>query len=268
MGGHRSSARRLSVETFVEGVIGDGVGLAIAIALLLGLRHATDPDHLTAVSTLVLSDERATGRAGLLGLFWGLGHATTLFLFGLPLVLFQGALPDGVHRAAEAAIGILIAVLAVRLLLRWRREVFHVHGHAHDGVWHVHPHAHEEGHAPVAHEGAAPGGHTHPHAEGLGRSPAASYGIGLVHGVGGSAGTGVLMAAALPGRVEATVVLSVFALGTAISMAILSAAFGYGLAREGVTRRLAVLVPSLGAVGLVFGVAYALAAFGLGPLSA
>jgi len=256
------------VETFVEGVIGDGVGLAIAIALLLGLRHATDPDHLTAVSTLVLSDERATGRAGLLGLFWGLGHATTLFLFGLPLVLFQGALPDGVHRAAEAAIGILIAVLAVRLLLRWRREVFHVHGHAHDGVWHVHPHAHEEGHAPVAHEGAAPGGHTHPHAEGLGRSPAASYGIGLVHGVGGSAGTGVLMAAALPGRVEATVVLSVFALGTAISMAILSAAFGYGLAREGVTRRLAVLVPSLGAVGLVFGVAYALAAFGLGPLSA
>ena len=256
------------METFVEGVIGDGVGLAIAIALLLGLRHATDPDHLTAVSTLVLSDERATGRAGLLGLFWGLGHATTLFLFGLPLVLFQGALPDGVHRAAEAAIGILIAVLAVRLLLRWRREVFHVHGHAHDGVWHVHPHAHEEGHAPVAHEGAAPGGHTHPHAEGLGRSPAASYGIGLVHGVGGSAGTGVLMAAALPGRVEATVVLSVFALGTAISMAILSAAFGYGLAREGVTRRLAVLVPSLGAVGLVFGVAYALAAFGLGPLSA
>ncbi|MGH7588959.1 MAG: hypothetical protein ACRELU_10225 [Gemmatimonadota bacterium] len=241
-------------------------GLALAIALLLGLRHATDPDHLTAVSTLVLSDERAAGRAGLLGLFWGFGHATTLFLFGLPLVLFHWGLPDGIHRAAEAAIGVLVAVLAVRLLLRWRRGVFHVHGHAHDGVWHAHPHAHEEDHAPVARGGTGPGGHAHPHAEGLGRSPVASYGIGLVHGVGGSAGTGVLMAAALPGRVEATVVLSVFALGTAISMAILSAAFGYGLAREGVARRLAVLVPPLGVLGVLFGVAYALAAFGLGPL--
>jgi hypothetical protein len=76
------------------------------------------------------------------------------------------------------------------------------------------------------------------------------------------------MAAALPGRVEATVALSVFALGTAISMAILSAAFGYGLAREGVARRLAVLVPPLGVIGVLFGVAYALAAFGLGPLGA
>jgi cytochrome c biogenesis protein CcdA len=245
-------------------VAGDGAGLALAIALLLGLRHATDPDHLTAVSTLVLSDERAAGRAGLLGLFWGLGHATTLFLFGLPLVLFQGALPVEIHRAAEGAIGVLIVVLAVRLLLRWRRGVYHVHAHAHDGRWHLHPHAHEGGHAPVLHGSAGPAGHTHPHAEGLGRSPVASYGIGLVHGIGGSAGTGVLMAAALPGRVEATIVLSVFALGTAISMAILSAAFGYGLAREGVARRLEVLVPPAGVVGVLFGIWYALGALGVG----
>ncbi len=256
------------MEAFLERMVGDGVGLGLAIALLLGLRHATDPDHLTAVSTLILSEERAAGRAGLLGLFWGVGHATTLFLFGLPLVLFQEALPDGVHRAAEAAIGILITVLAVRLLLRWRSGVFHAHGHAHGGVWHVHPHAHEEDHAPVLHGSTGHQGHAHPHAEGLGRSPIASYGIGFVHGIGGSAGTGVLMAAALPGRVEATVALSVFALATALSMAILSAAFGYGLAREGVARWLAVLVPSLGVGSFLFGVAYMLAAFGLGPLGA
>lgn len=237
------------------------------IALLLGLRHATDPDHLTAVSTLILSGERAAGRAGLLGLFWGLGHATTLFLFGLPLVLFQEALPEGMHRAAEAAIGILIAVLAGRLLLRWRRGVFHAHGHAHGGVWHVHPHAHEEDH-PILHGSAMHEEHAHPHGEGLGRSPVASYGIGLVHGVGGSAGAGVLMAAALPGRVEAMLALSVFALGTAVSMAILSAAFGYGLAREGVARRLAVLVPPLGAVSFLFGVGYTMTVFGLGPWGA
>jgi hypothetical protein len=76
------------------------------------------------------------------------------------------------------------------------------------------------------------------------------------------------MAAALPGRIEATVVLSVFAFGTAISMAILSAAFGYGLAREAVARRLVVMVPPLGVLGVLFGVAYTLAAFGLGPLRA
>lgn len=246
---------------------GNGFGLALAIALILGLRHATDPDHLTAVSTLVLSDRRATSRAGWLGLAWGLGHATTLFLFGLPLVLFQGALPDEIHQAAEAAIGLLIVGLAVRLLLRWRRGVFHVHAHAHDGIWHIHPHAHEKPHARVPQAGTQEA-HLHPHAEKLGRSPLASYGIGLVHGVGGSAGTGVLMAAAVPGRVEGTLVLSVFALGTALSMAVLSAAFGYGLAGERVARRLAVLVPPLGVIGVLFGVSYTLAAFGVGPLSA
>ena len=251
------------MEPLLESVVGDGVGPAVAVALLLGLRHATDPDHLTAVSTLVLSDERAAGRAGILGLFWGLGHGTTLFLFGIPLVLFQGALPDGIRRGAEAAVGILIAFLAVRLLLRWRRGVFHAHAHDHDGIWHVHPHAHDERHAAGLYGSAGHGGHAHPHAEGLGRSPVASYGIGLLHGVGGSAGTGVLMAAAVPGRVEATLVLTVFALGTAISMAVLSAGFGYGLAREGVSRRAAVLVPSFGVMSLLFGVWYTLAALAI-----
>lgn len=245
-------------------MVGDGVGLGLAIALLLGLRHATDPDHLTAVSTLILSDDHATGRAGLLGLCWGLGHATTLFSFGLPLVLFQEALPDGIHRVAEAAIGVLIAVLAVRLLLRWRRGVFHAHAHAHDGMWHVHPHAHDEDHAPVLHGSPGPEAHAHPHAEGLGRSPVASYGIGLVHGIGGSAGTGVLMAAALPGRVEAALALFMFALGTAASMAILSAVFGYGLAREGVSRRLEVLVPPAAVLGVLFGIWYTLVALRVG----
>ncbi|HET9581909.1 MAG TPA: hypothetical protein VFP76_03755 [Gemmatimonadota bacterium] len=146
--------------------------------------------------------------------------------------------------------------------------MFHVHAHAHDGIWHVHPHAHEQGHSPVPRTDAAHGAHVHPHAERLGRSPLASYGIGLVHGVGGTAGTGVLMAAAVPGRVEGAVVLSVFALGTALSMAGLSAALGYGLAGERVARRLAVLVPPLGVIGVLFGVAYTLAAFGVGPLSA
>ena len=81
---------------------GEAFLLVAAVAVLLGLRHATDPDHLTAVSTLVMSDRRSgTRRAASLGAAWGLGHATTLFLFGLPVVLFRSALPEAVQSAAE-----------------------------------------------------------------------------------------------------------------------------------------------------------------------
>ncbi len=246
--------------------LADGtLGLALMAALLLGLRHATDPDHLTAVSTLVLSEERTVRRAGVLGLFWGLGHATTLFLFGVPIVLLGARLPETVHRTAEFAVGVLIVVLAARLLLRWRRGIFHVHAHAHDGLWHVHPHAHDEDHELAT--GADPGGapsHEHPHAEGIGRSPFASFGIGLVHGLGGTAGTGLLLAAAIPDRVEAVLALTVFALGTAISMAGLSGAFGFTLARPAIAARLPLLVPPAGVLGLLFGIRYALGALGVG----
>ncbi|TML00640.1 MAG: hypothetical protein E6G41_17620, partial [Actinobacteria bacterium] len=57
------------------------------VAILLGLRHATDPDHIAAVSTLVASDEPDPRRAGRLGFTWGMGHATSLFVFGVPIVL-------------------------------------------------------------------------------------------------------------------------------------------------------------------------------------
>ena len=157
---------------------------ALIVALLLGLRHATDPDHLTAVSTLVMSeDERGARRAGRLGLAWGAGHAVTLFALGLPIVLFDSYLPDWLQQGLELAIGAVIVALGVRLLVRWRRGYFHAHVHQHDdGLVHAHPHMHEER--------AHPHAHGHPHADGLGRSPRAAFGIGLVHGAGGSAGVG------------------------------------------------------------------------------
>src|SRR3954451_19847819 len=88
---------------------GGSIVLALIVALLLGLRHATDPDHLTALSTLVLSgdDQRGARKSRRLGLAWGLGHATTLILFGLPVLLLHSALPDGLQSAAEAGIGLL-----------------------------------------------------------------------------------------------------------------------------------------------------------------
>ena len=236
--------------------LGNNGIMAFVVALLLGLRHATDPDHLTAVSTLFLGDARnGPRRATVLGLAWGLGHATTLFAFGLPVVLFRRYLPDPVQRAAEAAIGLVIVALAIRLLIRWHRGYFHVHPHSHGSVQHAHPHAHEHPHA-----AASPLPHVHPHAEGIGRTPLTAFGIGMVHGVGGSAGVGVLLVGAVSSQVQGVLALVVFAGATAVSMALVSTAFGHALARGTVKRRLAELVPILGAASLLFGVWYSLGA--------
>lgn len=230
--------------------------MGLVVAVLLGLRHATDPDHLTAVSTLVLSEERDGARqAGVLGFAWGLGHATTIFAFGLPIVLFGAHLPDLVRRGAEAAIGLLIVALALRLLLRWRRGYFHAHSHAHGEVRHAHPHVHEGG--PARHVRAA---HAHPHSEGLGRSPVAAYGIGLVHGIGGSAVVGLLVVGAAASRALGVLALLLFAAGTALSMALVSAAFGYALARGPVSRLVGPLMPLVGLASLGFGAWYAVGA--------
>jgi high-affinity nickel permease len=237
--------------------LSDGTTLLViaAVAILLGLRHATDPDHLAAVTTLVTSDrERRARRAGLLGFAWGLGHATSLFVFGVPIVLFKAYLPEGVQRAAETSIGFVIMALAVWLLLRWRRGVFHVHVHEHDGGRHVHVHDHA----------ARARRHAHGHV-GKPRTRIGAYAIGLVHGMGGSAGVGVLLLASIHSRAMALVALPVFAICTALSMAILSTGFGLTIASARAQRSFHRLAPALGAASLVFGAWYALGAQGLLP---
>src|SRR6266511_1377573 len=105
----------------------DGTTLVIVVgvAILLGLRHASDPDHLAAVTTLIASKRQQGARsAAALGLAWGAGHATTLFLFGLPIVLYRAYLPAPVQSGAETLVGVVIAALAVWLLVRWRRGAF------------------------------------------------------------------------------------------------------------------------------------------------
>lgn len=236
--------------------LGGEAALGLVVAVLLGVRHATDPDHLTAVSALILSDDRRGGRlAGTLGLSWGLGHATTLFLCGLPVVLFGVRLPPAVGRGAEVLVGLLTVALAVRLLQRWRRGYFHAHPHRHGDVRHTHPHVHE--HPPVA---GHPAAHPHRHAEALGRLPAAAFGIGLVHGIGGSAGVGILLVASIADRVAAVAGVVLFAAATAASMAVVSAAVGYALVRGPLVVRLERLAPAMGVASLVFGVWYALQA--------
>ena len=89
--------------------------VALAVALLLGLRHPLDPDHLAAVGAMSRSSR---GRSALVGLSWGVGHATTIVLLGAPVVLWAAALPLGVHRGIEALIGVAILALGVRLSVR------------------------------------------------------------------------------------------------------------------------------------------------------
>ncbi len=233
---------------------GSNHAMALFFAVLLGLRHATDPDHLTAVATLVLSGESGTRRAATLGLAWGLGHAGTLVAFGLPVVLFAEHLPQMLVQGAEVAVGLVIMLLAVRLLVRWRRGHYHSHAHSHAGVLHAHPHVHESEH------GSGISRHSHAHSEGLGRSPLAAVGIGMVHGVGGSAAVGILVVSAGSSQIHGMAALVLFASGAAVSMALVSTLFGWLLARGSITQRVSSLVPLLALGSLVFGAWYVIEA--------
>ena len=219
-------------ETIAASAEGASIWIVLAVAVLLGLRHATDPDHLVAVTTLVAGGpDRAARRAGELGLAWGVGHAATLFAFGLPILLLERALPDRVQQAAETAIGFVIVYLALRLLVRWRRGELR---------FHAHPHAH----------GA--------------RTRRGAFAIGLLHGVGGSAGVGVLVLASVPSTGLAVVSLALLAVFTVVAMSAVSGGFGWMLASRPAAS-LGAVAPALGGVSLAFGVWYATAAWSLAP---
>jgi high-affinity nickel permease len=219
------------------------------VAIVLGLRHATDPDHLAAVTTLIASGkERAGRRAARLGAAWGLGHATSLFVFGVPIVLYGAYLPRPVQDGTETVVGLVIVGLAIVLLVRWRRGRFHDHPHEHEGTRHAHVH---------------PRTRTHAHAKT--RGPLGAYAIGLVHGMGGTAGVGLLLLASIHDHAVALAALALFAFFTAVSMALLSTGFGLTLGSAVVRRSFNRLAPVLGALSLVFGVWYALGAQGFVP---
>ena len=206
-----------------------------------------------------MSDEpRGARRAAKMGASWGAGHALTLFALGVPLVVFNAQLPDWLQRGFELAVGVVIVALALRLLVRWRRGYFHVHEHTHGEVRHAHPHVHES-------EPADPHPHVHEHAHELGRSPLAAFGLGLLHGAGGSAGAAVLVVAATPGRGAATAALAVLAFGTAVSMTAVTAVFGAALARGPLPSKFELVAPVLGSLSLGFGVWYGLAALSAVP---
>jgi high-affinity nickel permease len=224
----------------------DGAPLLVAlgIAFLLGLRHASDPDHLVAVTSLVAAEDGDTRKAARLGAWWGIGHAGALVALGIPLIAFKAQLPAWLESGAEKAIGAVILVLAARVISKWARGDYRATSHAHD-----------DGHRSRRHLRRG-GGHGHQHVKV--RSPAQALSIGLLHGLAGTGAIVLLLIAALPSRLEAAAALAVFAPMSIASMAACTAAFAWVLTRpliEPLYRT--VLIPALGAFGVIFGLWYA-----------
>jgi high-affinity nickel permease len=230
------------LDSLITGLF-DGAPLlvALAIAFLLGLRHASDPDHLVAVTSLVAAEDGDTRKAARLGAWWGVGHASALVVLGIPLIAFKTELPAWLESGAEKTIGVIIVVLAARVIYKWARGDYRATAHAHD-----------DGHRNRRHLSKGDG-HRHVKV----RTPAQALSIGLLHGLAGTGAVVLLLIAALPSRLEAGLALAVFAPMSIASMAALTAAFAWVLTRpiiEPVYR--SILIPALGLFGVMFGAWY------------
>jgi hypothetical protein len=238
------------VDAWLTGLF-DGAPLlvALAVALVLGLRHASDPDHLVAVTSLVAADRGGTRGAARLGAWWGFGHAVTLLLIGLPLIFFKSQLPGWLESAAEKAIGVVIVLLALRVIAKWARGDYRRDPHRHDGG------QSDDSHETFRHLRSGPGeAHRHRHV----RTPRQAFAIGVLHGLAGTGAVVLLLIAALPTQLEAAAALTIFAPMTVASMAFCTSAFAWLLTRpviEPLYR--SVLIPALGLFALVFGGWYA-----------
>jgi ABC-type nickel/cobalt efflux system permease component RcnA len=229
----------------------DGAPLLVALglALALGLRHASDPDHLVAVTSLIAAEGSTTREATKLGAWWGLGHAATLLALGIPLIGLKSELPGWLESGAEKAIGVVILALALRVVWKWLRGDYRagLHGHpppvldVERGERHRH-----------LRRGERPS-HAHVNV----RSPRQAFAIGLLHGLAGTGAVVVLLLAALPSQLTAGLALAVFAPMSIVSMAACTTAFAYVLTRpliEPVYRT--VLIPAFGLFGMMFGLWY------------
>jgi hypothetical protein len=215
--------------------------LALVLAVLLGLRHASDPDHLVAVTSLTAGQDSGPRDAARLGAWWGIGHALTLVLIGIPLIVFKTELPAWLESAAEKAIGVLIIALAVRVIWKWAKGDYRVGRHVHE----------DEGSHRHLYEGD--GDHAHPP-----RTPHQAFGIGALHGLAGTGTVVLLLVAALPTQLEAALSLAVFAPASVASMAACTAAFTWVLKHPIVEPAYrSVLIPAFGAFGVMFGCWYA-----------
>src|SRR6267143_5456641 len=180
----------------------------LGFGLVLGLRHALDPDHVAAVSTIV-SESKSLRRSSLVGTFWGLGHTVALLLAGIFVLALKFQISPRFALWMEFVVALMLILLGARSLLRSLRDYkVHVHRHTHDGTEHVHVHVHRPGEQ-----------HRHRHLIKLGARP---FVIGMVHGMAGSAALMILVLATLPSAVAGLVYIAVFGVGSVGGMLLMS----------------------------------------------
>ena len=185
------------------------IGL-LGLGLILGLRHALDPDHIAAVSTIV-SESRSVRRSSLIGTFWGLGHTMSLLIAGVLVIALKVQISDRIALWMEFAVALMLIFLGLKATLRSLRGwKFHRHRHMHDGSTHSHLHLHREGDEQA---------HRHRHLIGLGARP---FFVGLVHGMAGSAALMILVLATIPSALAGLIYIAVFGLGSVGGMLIMS----------------------------------------------
>jgi hypothetical protein len=243
-------------------------GIAIlVIGFFLGMRHATDPDHVIAVSTIV-SRERSMARAGLIGAFWGLGHTITIVAVGAGIIVFNLVIPPRIGLSMEFAVGLMLILLGILNLTgtsRWLSEKFspahpriageHAHVHEHGSQLHYHWHSHR-----------LSGEH---HGDSLQapkqvRAGFAKLGlfhtlrpllVGIVHGLAGSAAVALLVLSTIKNPTWAVFYLLIFGVGTIAGMMlitlVLALPFSYAGARFSWLNR--GLITGSGLLSLVFG---------------
>lgn len=223
--------------------------VALGIAFVLGLRHASDPDHLVAVTSLVAGERGDVRAAARLGAWWGVGHSAALVAIGLPLIILKSELPGWLEAAAEKAVGLLILALAARVIFKWLRGDYRRGAHRHAGE--------AEAGGRETHRHLRHGDRTdHPHRPVRTGGQAAA--IGVLHGLAGTGAVVLLLIAALPSELEAALSLAVFAPMSILSMAACTTVFAWVLTRpviEPIYRT--ALIPALGVFGLMFGLWYA-----------
>jgi high-affinity nickel-transport protein len=241
----------------------------LALGFFLGIRHATDADHVIAVATIV-ARERSSRSAALIGAAWGLGHTLTILIVGGAIILLGLVIPPRLGMSMEVAVGFMLCVLGIvnlRGVTAWVREGVeqirtgshpHVHSHPHQHGDYVHTHVH-------AHEPES-----HPHDPN--RTPVSwldrHFGaldayrlvrplvVGVVHGLAGSAAVALLVLATIQSSRWAMFYLFVFGIGTIAGMMAITLAIGVPFAAAG--RRFARAHRGLrlasGAISLAFGV--------------
>ena len=252
--------------SFAVPAAGGGALSALSVlgfALALGLKHATDADHLAAVSTIA-GERRGVLAASLVGGLWGVGHTLALLAAGVVVILLRVPLSERVGLAFEFAVALMLVALGARALLKLLRGGrVHLHPHEHGGRWHVHPHTHDPAHDEHRHPQAARA-RTH-HGFRLDARPLL---VGAVHGLAGSAALMLLVLSSIRTTALAFAYIVIFGVGSIGGMMLMSALVGLPaqLTARRWTRLDLLVRGAAGLFSLAFGLTMAYEIAYLGPL--